>query len=138
MNNAYALPSFSPRFLPVWRRNLLVWKKLAVPSILGNFLAQVPKNRGSAQVAYDNPKLATIAFDVEGIGTQFDDDLNSRVLPSYGVANLTVARTINRQVQAFFGVQNLFDKQYVVGTLPTTIGSPRLVNAGVRIKFSGQ
>lgn len=25
-----------PRFLSVWRRNALVWKKLAVPSILGN------------------------------------------------------------------------------------------------------
>ena len=24
------------RFIPVWRRNLLVWRKLAVPSILGN------------------------------------------------------------------------------------------------------
>jgi lipooligosaccharide transport system permease protein len=26
----------SLRFVPVWRRNLLVWRKLAVPSILGN------------------------------------------------------------------------------------------------------
>jgi lipooligosaccharide transport system permease protein len=25
-----------PRFLHVWRRNLLVWRKLAIPSILGN------------------------------------------------------------------------------------------------------
>lgn len=32
----YALPGFSLRFLPVWRRNFLVWKKLAVASILGN------------------------------------------------------------------------------------------------------
>ena len=35
--NRYALPSVSLRFLPVWQRNLLVWRKLAVPSILGNF-----------------------------------------------------------------------------------------------------
>ena len=33
----YALPRLSPRFIPVWRRNLLVWRKLAIPSILGNF-----------------------------------------------------------------------------------------------------
>jgi lipooligosaccharide transport system permease protein len=33
---AYALPSMSLRFVPVWRRNLLVWRKLIVPSILGN------------------------------------------------------------------------------------------------------
>ena len=32
----WALPSLSARFVPVWRRNLLVWKKLAVASILGN------------------------------------------------------------------------------------------------------
>ncbi|MEW6313041.1 MAG: ABC transporter permease [Pseudomonadota bacterium] len=31
-----APPSLSLRFLPIWRRNFLVWKKLAIPSILGN------------------------------------------------------------------------------------------------------
>ena len=31
-----ALPSFSSRHLHVWRRNSLVWRKLAVPSMLGN------------------------------------------------------------------------------------------------------
>jgi len=30
------LPRFSLRFVHVWRRNLLVWRKLAIPSILGN------------------------------------------------------------------------------------------------------
>jgi len=29
-------PSISPRFVHVWRRNFLVWRKLAVPSVLGN------------------------------------------------------------------------------------------------------
>ena len=32
----YAFPELSLRFVPVWRRNFLVWRKLAVPSILGN------------------------------------------------------------------------------------------------------
>jgi lipooligosaccharide transport system permease protein len=31
-----ALPAFSLRFVHVWRRNRLVWRKLAIPSILGN------------------------------------------------------------------------------------------------------
>lgn len=34
--NYFSHPQFSWRFLPVWRRNFLVWKKLAGPSILGN------------------------------------------------------------------------------------------------------
>ncbi|MGH8773382.1 MAG: ABC transporter permease [Burkholderiales bacterium] len=38
MNHTFRLtfPSFSLRFVPVWRRNFLVWKKLAIPSLLGN------------------------------------------------------------------------------------------------------
>ena len=31
-----APPRLSTRFVPVWRRNLLVWRKLAVASVLGN------------------------------------------------------------------------------------------------------
>src|SRR3954469_2032891 len=34
--NYYAFPSLSLRWVPVWRRNVLVWQKLAIPSILGN------------------------------------------------------------------------------------------------------
>jgi lipooligosaccharide transport system permease protein len=37
MSKVFALPSVTPRFVPVWKRNLLVWRKLAIPSILGNF-----------------------------------------------------------------------------------------------------
>jgi lipooligosaccharide transport system permease protein len=36
MTPTYALPRLSFRFVPVWRRNYLVWTKLAVPSVLFN------------------------------------------------------------------------------------------------------
>ena len=32
----YSLPRFSLRAFAVWRRNFLVWRKLAIPSLLGN------------------------------------------------------------------------------------------------------
>jgi len=32
----YRLPEFSLRFVPIWRRNFMVWKKLAKASVLGN------------------------------------------------------------------------------------------------------
>ena len=79
------------------------------------------------------------------VGHQFDDDLNTAAifpgipdkrevgLPKYNVTNLTVSRTINRNVDVFFGVQNLFGTTYYVGTNPTTIGTPRLVNGGIRL-----
>ncbi|MGZ8212017.1 MAG: ABC transporter permease, partial [Burkholderiales bacterium] len=36
MNTVFQLPQLSLRFLHVWRRNRLVWRKLAIPSMLGN------------------------------------------------------------------------------------------------------
>jgi lipooligosaccharide transport system permease protein len=36
-SSVWRLPSFSLRCLHVWRRNFLVWRKLAIPSMLGNF-----------------------------------------------------------------------------------------------------
>jgi lipooligosaccharide transport system permease protein len=35
-NSNYSLPAFSLRFIPIWQRNFLVWKKLAAASVLGN------------------------------------------------------------------------------------------------------
>jgi lipooligosaccharide transport system permease protein len=32
----FRLPQLTLRFWPVWRRNFMVWKKLAIPSVLGN------------------------------------------------------------------------------------------------------
>jgi outer membrane receptor protein involved in Fe transport len=125
-------------------------------ALVGKFLPQVPMHRGSVRAAYVNPKYASVAFSVQFLGAQFDDDQNVRIvpaaalsdagyaastapgLPAYNVADLSVSRVFGRNFEAFFGVQNVFDQTYFVGTLPTTNGSPRLVNGGVRIRFSGR
>lgn len=36
MTRIFGPPLLSLRFVPVWRRNLLVWRKLAIASVLGN------------------------------------------------------------------------------------------------------
>jgi outer membrane receptor protein involved in Fe transport len=115
-------------------------------ALVGKFLPQVPKHRGSVQASYVNPRYASVGVSVQFLGTQFDDDQNVRLvpgftspgLPRYALADFSASRTVNRNLDVFFGIQNLFDREYFVGTLPTTIGSPRLVNAGVRVRFSGR
>jgi outer membrane receptor protein involved in Fe transport len=118
------------------------------PALVGKFLQEVPQNRGSVRVSYADPRIATITFGVQMIGRQFDtgDDTNTRAvpgatepgLPAYATAELTVSRAIGRNVDVYAGAQNLFNQQYIVGTLPTTIGSPQLVNVGVRVRFTGR
>ncbi|MEO7270657.1 MAG: TonB-dependent receptor [Vicinamibacterales bacterium] len=108
------------------------------PGLIGKSLAQVPRHRGSLQIEYTNPRYVTVAFGLQAIGNQFDDDQNTatRVLPGYSVVSLSASRRVSRNLEVFAGVQNLGDKQYVVGTLPTTIGTPRLINGGVRVRFA--
>jgi outer membrane receptor protein involved in Fe transport len=97
-------------------------------------------------VAYSNPRYATVAVSGLFFGRQFDDDQNIRFkpgetepgLPPYGVVELSALRSITRNFDVFFGVQNLFDQEYYVGLMPTTIGSPRLVNGGIRVRFAGR
>jgi outer membrane receptor protein involved in Fe transport len=93
---------------------------------------------------------------VQFVGLQYNDDLNVNFIPSatltdagydattpvglpgFAVADLTVSRNLGRGIQAFFGVQNLFDKVYFVQTNPSTIGTPRLVNGGLRVRWAGR
>jgi outer membrane receptor protein involved in Fe transport len=116
------------------------------PAVVGKYLPQVPKHRGSIQLAYVNPRIASIGIGLQFIGRQFDDDLNVRVvpgesepgLPGYTMADFTASRDITRNFEAFFGMQNIFNEEYIVGTLPTTIGSPRLFHGGIRVRWTGR
>jgi outer membrane receptor protein involved in Fe transport len=114
--------------------------------LTGKYLAEVPKHRASFQVTYTDPRFVNIAVENQFVGHQFDDDRNEAVilpnvsgktevgLPAYSVTNFTLSRSVNRNVDVFAGVQNLFGTTYYVGTNPTTIGTPRLVNVGIRLK----
>ena len=125
-------------------------------ALVGKTIQQVPRHRGSVQAAYSNAKLATVAIGAQFAGLQYNDDLNVNFipvatltsagydgsfpagLPGYTLVDLTVSRAIGRNLQAFFGIQNLFDQVYFVQTNPSTIGTPRLVNGGLRVRWNGR
>jgi outer membrane receptor protein involved in Fe transport len=121
-----------------------VKENLGNAALVGLFLPQVPEHRGSIQAAYTNPRLVDVAFGAQFIGRQFDDDQNVRTiggstepgLPGFAVVDFTASRALTPAVEVFFGVQNLFEKEYYVGTGPTLIGTPRLVNGGLRVRWA--
>ena len=129
---------------------------VANASLVGNYVPQVPRHRGSLQVAYTNPKYASVTVAWQFVSLQYNDDQNTNFippatladagytnfsgpgLPGYTVMDLTAARDIGRNLQVFFGIQNVFDQEYFVQTNPSTIGTPRLANFGLRVRFSGR
>ena len=67
-------------------------------------------------------------------GAQFEDDLNTFVLRRATVLDVYAGRSLNRQVQVFVAVENLFDNEYDVGRTPIlTTGLPRAGRVGVQI-----
>ena len=82
----------------------------------------------------------SVAASVQFLGAQFDEDqnLSARRLPAYTLVDLTASRAVGRTAELFVGVQNLLNAEYFVGTLPTTVGAPRFVSAGFRLRFNGR
>ena len=112
-------------------------------SVSGNRLPYAPEQMASVGLGY-----AYAAFDarVEAVRTsdQFADDLNTiaptadgqrGLIEGHTVWNAAVNYTV-RRTTLFLTVKNLFDELYIVdrtrGIVP---GSPRLVQAGVRVGF---
>jgi iron complex outermembrane recepter protein len=106
-------------------------------ALVGRFLPQVPAHRGSIRAAYANARLVNVAAGLQFVGAQFDEDLNqpARRLPKFALADFTASRNFGPSFELFLGIQNLFDAEYFVGTLPTTVGAPRLVTGGVRLRL---
>jgi Fe(3+) dicitrate transport protein len=111
--------------------------------VSGNRLPYAPRQVAVVGVGYT---YNTIDLLLEAVRTtdQFGDDLNTvdptpdgqrGVIPGYTVWNTAVNYTVARAT-LFLAVKNLADELFIVdrtrGILP---GSPRLVQAGVRLAF---
>jgi iron complex outermembrane receptor protein len=116
------------------------------PALVGKYLVQVPVHRGSIQAIYTNRKIADVSFAVQMVGRQFDDAQNTGKvpgetepgLPGFASYDINATRQLTHNLDVFFGVQNLTDKEYIVQLQPTTSGSPRLVTGGFRVRWSGK
>lgn len=137
------------RFRSAWRvsaayihQRSRVVSNPANAALVGKSLAQVPRHRGTLALSFADARFFTASLEVSRMSRQFDDDLNVRTvpgltsagLPGYTNVSVTASRALGRRLEVFVSVQNALDREYFVGLLPTTVGSPRLVNGGVRVR----
>jgi outer membrane receptor protein involved in Fe transport len=114
----------------------------AQPQLVGKQLAQDPKHRANVSLSFDDPRLVTATVQVRYVGSQFEDDQNTRRMGGFVVVDLSASRRLRRNVDVFVAAENLFDKQYLVGrglgpTGVDTIGQPLFIHGGVRVRFGG-
>ena len=110
----------------------------ANPALEGNRLAQVAKHKFTVQAAYMNPQAVDVALMGKLVGPQFDDDLNLFRLGSYFVVDATLSRRLGEAAEAFLAVENLFNREYPVRSNPASIGTPLLIQGGIRFQILGR
>ena len=107
--NLYAVPPPSIRFLPVLRRHFLVWRKLALPSVLGNIA---------------DPLITLVAFGY-GLG---------RLLPQVGGVDYIVflaAGSIcmsTMMAASFEALYSAFSRMHVQRTWESLLNAPLLLD----------
>jgi len=109
------------------------------PQLLGKDLLQDPRHRATASLAFDDPRLASALVQVRYVGSQYEDDLNTLPMSDFYLVDLSVSRRVTANLEAVLAVENLFDKQYLVGRPGglDNVGQPRFVHGGVRARFGG-
>jgi outer membrane receptor protein involved in Fe transport len=102
-------------------------------------LPQVPRHQLTIQTRYEKPSIATIGFQSRASSSQFDDDLNQFRLASYFTLDAFISRRLNRSLEIFGAVENVFDQRYEVAKTPvTTVGPPILVRGGIRVRLGSK
>lgn len=108
------------------------------PQLVGKWIPQVAQNMATAQVRFSRPEIGLISFQGQVSGRQFDDDLNHFLLHGFFRLDIYASHRIGHHVDAFAAVENVFDRSIEVGKTPdTTLGTPRVVRAGLRLTFGG-
>jgi outer membrane cobalamin receptor len=98
----------------------------------GQRIPQVPKQQGTAQLAY-SAKSTLISLSVRAFGLQFDDDLNQFKLPGYAALQFAAEQHLTRSLSAVAAIENLLDRTYLVALTPfPNTGEPRLWRVGLR------
>ena len=107
------------------------------PEIEGNRLPQVPKHRATLAVDYLGSKWAKMSVQGRFESLRFDDDRNQIPLGSFFVTDLTLFRPLTDQWEAFFAVENLFNRRYPVQASGVELlGTPIMVTGGLRFNIS--
>jgi outer membrane cobalamin receptor len=98
----------------------------------GQRIPQVPKQQGTAQLAY-SARSTLVSFGIRAFGLQFDDDLNQFRLPGYAALQLAAEQHLTKSLSAVAAIENLLDRTYLVALTPfPNTGEPRLWRVGLR------
>jgi outer membrane receptor protein involved in Fe transport len=119
------------------------------PSLVGNWIAEVPHQQFTLQARYVNPKIVTATVQGTFVGQQFDNDQNTLLLKKFFTVDLYLGRSLGHGVEIFAAAENAFNQRYYTALTPVpnpppgtpqtvpSLGAPILARIGLRYEFPG-
>jgi outer membrane receptor protein involved in Fe transport len=106
------------------------------PSLVGNWIPEVPHQQFTLQARYLNPKIINATVQGTFVGQQFDDDLNTLLLKKFFIVDLYLGRSLGHGVEIFTAAENMFNQRYNTALTPVpSLGPPILARIGLRYQF---
>lgn len=106
-------------------------------SIHGNRPAQVPHLAVAATLAWKNASRWKVSATLRHVGPQFEDDLETDILPAATTVDAVAEAPLGRRTRFFARIENLLAERIVTrnqgGSLD--LGAPRTFWAGLRLSF---
>ena len=100
----------------------------------GNRIPAIPRNRIKAGIDYSVTDAFKVGGDALFVGSQYfvgDDNNLAPKLPSYAVFNVHASYQVDKNIQLYGRVDNLFDNRYATyGTFFDTNAIPNLATGG--------
>jgi len=108
------------------------------PSLLGNWIPEVPRQAVTATANYSAQRFANFHVIASYTGQAYDDAANGALLHPYARFDVSADRSLGHGLSIFGGAQNLLNRAIEAGRTPQlTLAAPRLVQAGLRFTFKG-
>jgi outer membrane receptor protein involved in Fe transport len=105
-------------------------------ALVGKDLLQDPRHRVSLAATWERPRVLGLTVHARHVGPQWEDDLNTLRMGGYTVVDLSARRALARGLDLVVAVENLLDREYLVGRAGglDTVGQPRFARAGLRYR----
>jgi iron complex outermembrane receptor protein len=104
------------------------------PAVEGRRLPQVPRHQATLQVRYE--ARWRLGAQARWTSAAYEDDLNTLSLDKALLVDVTAGRVIAAGLELFAAAENVFDADVVIARTPIpSVGSPRTIRGGVRLRF---
>jgi outer membrane receptor protein involved in Fe transport len=110
----------------------------AQPSLVGNWIPEVPRQSFTAQLRAARPRLGQLTLAARASGHAWDDSANTYLLHAFFQLNLAAHHDFGRHVTASAILTNLLNQRPDVARTPIlTLGSPILAQGGLSFHWFG-